>query len=57
VGAWRIARLAQQAESLAGLPDRSACLNLIAGMEEAAAEIEAYVAKTWHAPPCSAGIT
>ncbi|HKZ96882.1 MAG TPA: Hpt domain-containing protein [Hyphomicrobiaceae bacterium] len=51
IGAWRIAALAQQAEKLGGIGDREACLGIIHEIEEASAEVEAYLARTF--PPLS----
>jgi HPt (histidine-containing phosphotransfer) domain-containing protein len=55
VGAWRLGDLGLEAERLGGLGDRAACRAIIARIEEAAIEVEAYVAalfagKTAEAP-------
>lgn len=47
VGAWRVARLAQQAEKLGGIADKAACEAIVARIEEAVAEAEAYVASVF----------
>lgn len=43
VGVWRLGDLGLEAERLGGLGDRVACRALIAQIEEAAIEVEAYV--------------
>lgn len=52
VGAWRVSRLAQQAEKLGGLADGLACEAIITRIEEAVAEADAYVASVF--PPVRA---
>jgi HPt (histidine-containing phosphotransfer) domain-containing protein len=44
VGAWRLAKLAEQAEKLGGTSDRAACEALLNELEEAAAEAHAHIA-------------
>jgi len=43
VGAWRLAKLAEQAERLGGPQDRAACDSLLTQLEEAAAEARAHI--------------
>jgi len=43
VGAWRLAKLAEQAESLGGPGDRCACEGVLRRLEEAAAEARAHI--------------
>lgn len=50
VGAWRVARLAQQAEKLGGIADKAACEAIVQKIEEAVAEAEAYVASVFPDP-------
>jgi HPt (histidine-containing phosphotransfer) domain-containing protein len=44
VGAWRLAKLSEHAESLGGPSDRSACGSVLREIEEAAAEARAQIA-------------
>jgi HPt (histidine-containing phosphotransfer) domain-containing protein len=44
VGAWRLAKLAEQAERLGGLSDRATCDQALRDIEEAADEARAHVA-------------
>jgi HPt (histidine-containing phosphotransfer) domain-containing protein len=50
VGAWTIADLGKQAESLGGIADGLARRSLIARIEEAASEVESYFAEAYPAP-------
>ncbi len=43
VGAWRLAKLAEQAERLGGPNDRAACDSVVSQLEEAAAEARAHI--------------
>lgn len=45
VGAWRIAALAEQAESLGGPADRSACELVLRELEQAAHEVREHIGK------------
>jgi HPt (histidine-containing phosphotransfer) domain-containing protein len=45
VGAWRVASLAREAELLGGSADLQACIDIISRLEEAAREVETYVAE------------
>jgi HPt (histidine-containing phosphotransfer) domain-containing protein len=44
VGAWEVARLAQEAEKLGGIGDHAACRDVLARIESAAGEVERYFA-------------
>ncbi len=44
VGAWRLAKLAEQAERLGGPTDRAACDVVLHQLDEAAAEARAHIA-------------
>jgi HPt (histidine-containing phosphotransfer) domain-containing protein len=44
VGAWRMASLAERAESLGGTADRAACDELLERLEEETAAARAYIA-------------
>jgi len=44
VGAWRMAKLAESAESLSDPADRSACDQLLRRLEQERAEAQAYIA-------------
>ena len=48
VGAGRLARLALEAEKLGGISDEMACRAIIGRLEEAATEVEGYVAQAFH---------
>jgi len=43
VGAWRLAKLAEQAERLGGPQDRDACESILGQLDEAAAEVRAHI--------------
>jgi HPt (histidine-containing phosphotransfer) domain-containing protein len=43
VGAWRIAMLAERAERIGGIGDRSACLRVMQNIEEAATEARDHI--------------
>ncbi len=43
VGAWRLAKLAEQAERLGGPANRSACEGVLRSLDEAAAEARAHI--------------
>jgi len=43
VGAWRLAKLAEQAERLGGPGDRNACDSVLLQLDEAAAEARAHI--------------
>lgn len=49
VGAWRLAKVAQDAERLGGISDQAACARAILGVEKEAAEAEAYIKRLY--PP------
>jgi HPt (histidine-containing phosphotransfer) domain-containing protein len=44
VGAWRLAKLAEEAEQLGGPTDRTACDEVLRNLDEAAAEARAHIA-------------
>ncbi len=43
VGAWRLAKLAETAESLGGTSDRAACDSVLRNLEEAASDARAHI--------------
>ena len=45
IGAWRLAQAAQEAERLAGVQDTEACAAAIRRVEEATAEVLAYITR------------
>lgn len=47
VGAWQIARLAEQAERLAGVKNRGAHAEIICRIEDAVREAEVFIVKTY----------
>lgn len=47
VGAWRVARLAEHAERLPGVANRSICFEAVARIEEAALEARSYIAEIY----------
>ena len=50
VGAWRIARLAEQAERILSVKNRAICSEAVARIEEAAAEAKSFILTTYGAP-------
>ena len=47
VGAWRLARLGEQAERIGGISNRHACVEAILRIEDAAVEARGYILETW----------
>lgn len=47
IGAWRIARLAEQAERLAGVKNRAAHVDVINRIEDAVTEAEGFITETY----------
>ncbi len=47
IGAWRIARLAEQAERLAGVKNRSAHADVICRIEDAVREAQGFITVTY----------
>ncbi len=47
VGAWQIARLAEQAERLAGVRNRAAHADAVSKLEEAMREAEVFISETY----------
>ena len=47
VGAWRLARVAEQAERVLGVKNRAHCRDAVARIEEAAAEARSFIQTTY----------
>jgi HPt (histidine-containing phosphotransfer) domain-containing protein len=47
IGAWRIARLAEQAERLAGVKNRASHVDVIHRIEDAVSEAEGFIVETY----------